>query len=143
MKKYINRKLYDTETARKCGEYEPNPYRSDFSWYCETLYQKRTGEFFLHGDGNAASPYSKSCGQNEWTGSEAIKPLTYEEAQKWAEEHLTGDEYIAIFGEPAEDERAQLNLHISAAVIQKLKRIATERGVSAGSLVEELVTKHL
>lgn len=143
MKKIINRKLYDTETARKCGEYEPNPYRSDFSWYCETLYQKRTGEFFLHGDGNAASPYSKSCGQNEWTGSEAIKPLTYEEAQKWAEEHLTGDEYVAIFGEPDEDERAQLNLHISAAVIHKLKRVATERGLSAGALVEELVTKHL
>ena len=143
MKKVINGKLYNTETARKCGEYEPNPYRSDFSWFCETLYLKKTGEFFLHGDGNAASPYSKSCGQNEWCGSEAIKPLTYDEAQKWAEEHLDGDEYIEIFGEPAEDERAQLNLHISAAVIQKLKRVATERGVSAGALVEELVTIYL
>lgn len=143
MKKVINGKLYNTETARRCGEFEPNPYRSDFSWYSETLYQKKTGEFFLHGDGNAASPYSKSCGQNEWCGSEEIQPLTYDEAQKWAEEHLDGDEYIAIFGEPAEDERAQLNLHISAAVIQKLKRVATERGVSAGALVEELVTNYL
>lgn len=143
MKKVINGKLYNTETARRCGEYEPNPYRSDFSWFCETLYLKKTGEFFLHGDGNAASPYSKSCGQNEWSGSEEIKPLTYDEAQKWAEEHLDGDAYIEIFGEPAEDERAQLNLHISAAVIQKLKRVATERGVSAGALVEELVTNHL
>lgn len=143
MKKVINSKLYNTETAKKCGEYEPNPYRSDFSWYCETLYLKKTGEFFLHGDGNAASKYNKSCGLNEWSGSEEIKPLTYDEAQKWAEEHLDGDEYIAIFGEPAEDERAQLNLHISAAVIQKLKRVATERGVSAGALVEELVTNYL
>lgn len=143
MKKVINSKLYNTETAKKCGEYEPNPYRSDFSWYRETLFLKKTGEFFLHGDGNAASKYSKSCGLNEWSGSEEIKPLTYDEAQKWAEEHLDGDEYIAIFGEPAEDERAQLNLHISAAVIQKLKRVATERGVSAGALVEELVTNYL
>lgn len=143
MKKVINGKLYDTETAKKCGEHEPNPYRSDFSWYCETLYQKRTGEFFLHGDGNATSPYSKSCGQNEWCGSEAIKPLTYEEAKKWAEEHLTGDEYVAIFGEPGEDENARLSLHLSAAAVARLKREAAIRGWTISAVVEDLIAQSL
>lgn len=143
MKKVINGKLYDTDTAKKCGEYEPNPYRSDFSWYCESLYQKRTGEFFLHGDGNAASPYSKSCGQNEWSGSEAIKPLTYDEAKKWAEEHLTGDEYISIFGEPSEDENARLSLHLSAAAVARLKREAAIRGWTISAVVEDLIAQSL
>ena len=92
MKKVINGKVYDTTTAKRLGEYEPSPYTSDFHWYCETLYQKKTGEFFLHGEGNAASKYSRSCGQNEWCGSEKILPMTYAEAQSWAEEHLDGDE---------------------------------------------------
>lgn len=143
MKKVINGKLYNTETARKCGEYEPTPYRSDFHWFCESLYQKKTGEFFLHGDGNAASPYSKSCGQNEWCGAEIIKPMSYTEALEWAEKHLTGDEYIAIFGEPEEDERAQLNLYLSAATVARLKKAAAEREQSVGALVEELVAQHL
>lgn len=32
------------------------------------------------------------------TGGEMIAPLTYENALKWAEEYLTGDEVDEIFG---------------------------------------------
>lgn len=140
MKKYINKKLYDTGSAKKCGEYEPNPYRSDFSWYCETLYQKKTGEYFLHGDGNAASKYSKSCGLNEWCGTEIIRPLTYEEAQEWAEKHLDGDEYIRIFGEPEENsEKTALNLHIRKDTAEKLKQAAAKAGKTVSEYIEGLI----
>ena len=140
MKKIINGKVYDTSTAKHLGEYEPNPYRSDFHWYCETLYQKKTGEFFLHGEGNAASPYSRSCGQNEWCGGERIEPLTFKEAQKWAEEHLDGDEYCKIFGEPNEDaEDVLLGVRVSAAAAARLKRISAETGRAQGKIVEELI----
>ena len=96
MKKIIRNKVYDTDTAQLLGEYAPDPYRSDFSYFCESLYRKKTGEFFLHGEGNAASKYARSCGQNEYCGGEKIVPLTYEDAQAWSEEHLDGDDYIAI-----------------------------------------------
>lgn len=140
MKKIINGKLYNTETAKKCGEHEPNPYRSDFSWYCESLYQKKTGEFFLHGDGNAASKYSKSCGLNEWSGTEVIKPMTYEEAQKWAEKHLDGDEYIRIFGDPEENsEKATLNLYIRKDTHEKLKQAAAKAGKTVSEYIEGLI----
>jgi len=126
MKKVINHKVYDTETAKKRGEHEPNPYRNDFSWYCETLYQKKTGEFFLHGDGNAASPY--------------IKPLTYEEAQKWAEKHLDGDEYIRIFGDPEENsEKGAINLYIRKDTSKKLKQAAAKAGVTVSEYIEGLI----
>lgn len=140
MKKYINRKLYDTGSAKKCGEYEPNPYRSDFSWYCETLYQKKTGEFFLHGDGNAASKYSKSCGLNEWRGTEIIRPLTYEEAQEWAEKHLDGDEYAEIFGDPEENaEKTTLNLYVRKDTAERLKQAAAKAGKTVSEYIEGLI----
>ena len=134
MKKVIKNKVYDTRTAKKCGEYEPNPYKNDFHWFCESLYQKKTGEFFLHGEGNAASPYNESC------GSEKIRPLTYEEAQEWAEEHLDGDDYIAIFGEPEEDGSVEaLNVRISSARMTKLRQAASRDGLTLVALVEKLI----
>lgn len=142
MKKIIKGKLYDTATAKRLGEYEPSPYRTDFHYFCETLYQKKTGEFFLHGEGNAASKYSRSCGQNERTGGEQIQPLTYAEAQEWAEEHLDGEDYCEIFGEPSEDEDdAALNLMISAAASAKLKKAAAQNGISLRAQVERWITE--
>lgn len=60
-------------------------------------------------------------------GSEKIKPLTYKEAQEWAEVHLDGEDYCAIFGEPDENEEdVLLGIRVSAAAAAKLKRIAAE-----------------
>ena len=136
MKKIIKNKVYDTETAQKCGEWDNGHYTNDFAYCAETLYQKKTGEFFLHGEGNAASKYSRSCGQNEWCGGEQIIPLTYAEAQKWAEEHLDGDEYIAIFGEPEEDDTCtKLTLSMSASQVAKLKQLAAQNGQQVGEFI--------
>ena len=101
MKKIINGKKYDTNTAEEIGMYTNGRSSADFSYFCETLYRKRTGEFFLHGHGGASSRYAQSVG-NSLTGGEKILPLTEGEAKSWAEDHLTGDEYEAIFGEVEE-----------------------------------------
>lgn len=100
MKKIINGKKYDTETAQMLGEYDN--CRRSFDYKCETLYRKKTGEFFLYGEGGANTEYSKVCGDNSWCGGERIIPLTVENAKKWAETHMTGDEYEKIFGEVEE-----------------------------------------
>ena len=44
------------------------------------------------------SKYSQKIGQNEWSGGQEIQPLTLQEAQEWAEEHLDADEYEQVFG---------------------------------------------
>lgn len=140
MKKVIKGKLYDTATAKKCGEYEPHPYRRDFNWYGEELYQKRTGEFFLYGAGNANSKYSCSCGQNEWRGDEKIIPLTYEQAHKWAEEHLDGDEYIKIFGEPEEpDSKTVASVSLKNSTLAKAKEEAAKAGISVSEYITNLI----
>lgn len=140
MKKVLKGKVYDTETAKKVASWYSSYARNDFHYYEEELYQKKTGEFFLYGEGNAASPYSKSCGQNEWCGSEKIVPLTFAEAQEWAEKHLDGDEYCEIFGEPDEDsEDVALNLIISAAASAKLKKAAAQNGISLRAQLERWI----
>ena len=101
MKKIINGRKYDTETAELIGYYTySNP--SDFYYVEESLYRKKTGEFFLDGEGGAASVYAETAGSNERYGGEKIIPLTVEEAKEWAEHHLDGDKYEEVFGEVEE-----------------------------------------
>lgn len=97
MKKIINGKKYDTDTAKILGS-AGYSHPGDFGHWKETLYHKRTGEYFLHGIGGAMSKYARRTGLNEWSGGEKIIPLTREEAQKWAEKHLNVEEYEEIFG---------------------------------------------
>ncbi len=141
MKKIINNKVYDTKTAKKMGSWDNNKYGS-FEYTHEVLYQKKTGEFFLYGEGGPMSRYAEPSGSNGWTSGEKIMPLTYAQAQKWAEEHLDGDEYEEIFGEIVEDEsKRTLNIYIKMTTYEKLKRMASEQGISVGEIIDNLVNE--
>lgn len=101
MKKIINGKKYNTETAKELGCWNNGFLPNDFNYCQETLYIKKTGEYFLHGEGGALTQYSeKTYGGS--TSGEDITPLTENEAKEWAEKHLTADEYENIFGEVEE-----------------------------------------
>ncbi|MCR5718682.1 MAG: hypothetical protein K6F80_06595, partial [Oscillospiraceae bacterium] len=85
--------------------------------------------------------YSKSVGQNCWSGDERIIPMTFDEAQEWAEEHLEAEEYEAIFGEVSEDGETKGVLYsLPLSAIEKVKRIATERRCSASKVIEDLIS---
>ena len=43
MKKVINRRMYNTDTAEEIDNYESHYLSSDFHYYEETLYRKKTG----------------------------------------------------------------------------------------------------
>lgn len=104
MRKIIDGKVYDTETAKFLAEFESNFAVNDFNWYMENLYIKKTGEYFLYGKGNGLTSYKKSMSGGGWTSGEKIIPLSEEEAQKWAEENIESKEYEEIFGEITEDD---------------------------------------
>lgn len=141
MKKIIDGKRYDTATAKKIG-CDGYSNRSDFGFWEETLYQKRTGEFFLHGVGGPASKYAETTGQNEWSGGEKIIPLEFENARKWAEDHLEADEYESAFGPVEEDDsRRLISLSLPATAAETLKRLASESGKSQSELVTEMILK--
>lgn len=140
MKKIINNKVYDTRTAECVGEWSNGCYTNDFNYCSEDLYRKRTGEFFLHGDGGAMSKYAVSSGNGNWGGGEKIIPLTYDAAQEWAQEHLSGEEYEAIFGEVVEDEsRSSVTVYMSTAAIERAKRAASQSAMSLSAYIESLI----
>ena len=101
MRKIINRKAYDTNTAEELGIWSNGYSPRDFVYTEETLFRKKTGEYFLYGFGGPRSKYAKRIADG-YTGGEMIIPMTQEEAELWAEEHLTTDEYETIFGEVEE-----------------------------------------
>lgn len=134
MKKVINGSLYDTETAKLLGEDSYSNPR-DFAHWRESLYRTKSGKYFLHGEGGAMTKYAVCVGLNEWSGGEKIIPLDLESAQKWAEEHLDGDEYIRAFGEPEE----RTTVMISAATKARLSDIKAKTGKSFGDIIAEAV----
>ena len=140
MKKIINGKLYDTDTAKSLG-YDSHPGGPrDFHYWHEELFQKRTGEFFLHGEGGPMSRYAQSRGQNEWSGGEKIIPLSYKAAAEWAEEHLSADDYQQIFGAISEEgDDVLISVSLPAGANAKLRRMAAEAGISLTAMIVKLI----
>lgn len=95
MKKVINGKMYNTETAKRVGYvwYDNSRYARPE----EELYLKKTGEFFLW-----SIPSSLYVLENDLQGYNGVYPLSEEEAKAWAEKNLDGEEYVELFGEVEE-----------------------------------------
>ncbi len=94
MRKIINGKKYDTETAKAMGKIHLTIDLSTdwfISWN-ERLYRKKSGEYFLYGYRNTG------CRSKE----ERITPLTEAKAKEWAEKCMEVDEYESVFGEVEE-----------------------------------------
>lgn len=140
MKKIINGKRYNTESAELCGSREYG-YPGDLNYVSEELYQKRTGEFFLHGEGGANSKYREEISMNSWSGGEKIIPLTDEEAREWTEEYLDLEDYEKLFTVTEEEDAGKKiqSFSLSGGVSAKLTRLSRAHGMSRSQIIEELV----
>ena len=125
MKKIIAGRRYDTDSAKKLANWDNGLPINDFSYTEETLYQKRTGEYFLYGESGAAGRYCRSTADGWTGGGAAIVPLTDEEAREWCERHLTAEEIEALWGEPEEDDTAQI-----------VRRLRSECGMTQAAFAE-------
>jgi hypothetical protein len=107
MKAIINGVRFDTDKAIEIGTGGSHGEVSttDFNFWTATLYKTpRSGRYFLAGRGGARSMFSRSAGQNSWTGGEAIIPFESEEAAfTWAQEELQAHEIEEHFGHMIED----------------------------------------
>ena len=144
MKKIIGGKVYDSDTARYVGSWDNGNFPNDLYYCAEELYCKKTGEYFLIGAGGAASKYSVGIGNNNWSGDTQIIPLTYDAAKEWAEKGLDADDYIAEFGEIAEDDTKRVvTINITTSLYESVKRTASERGTTISALIEDALRKYL
>lgn len=142
MKKIINGKLYNTETAKCLGEWNNGERYGEFTYCEESLYKTKSGAYFIHGWGGPLSKYAKSDGNNSWSGGSHIEPVSYSAARDWAEEHLDADEYMELFGEVEEagtDKEATL-IYLTSKTKFKLERMKSETGKSLSQIIEEKFT---
>lgn len=140
MKKIINGRKYDTATAREVAEWTGDFSRRDFRWTHEVLYQKRTGEYFIYGEGGPESKYAVAYGDGGCQGGRRIVPLSYESARSWAEENLSPDDYEAEFGECSEDgSTSPIMLNLPTSARAALDREASRTGRSRAAIVAALI----
>ena len=141
MKKIIKGKQYDTDKARYLG---CDNGGESLSRWSEALYQKRTGEFFLHGEGGPMTRYAVATGDHNWKGGAEIMPLTFEMARQWAEEHLDADIYGQIFGMPDEDaEQVTISAKLPADLITRARNKAQVQGTSLTAIIEAALNKYV
>lgn len=142
MKKVIKGSLYNTETAQELG-YTGYSNSTDFEYWYEALYRTRSGKYFLYCEGGPLSKYAIVEGDNR-SGDVKIAAFSREDARKWAEKNLDGDEYIAAFGNPEEDEMTVLHLEPFPAAAKALLQSEKEKtGRSYTEIVAELIENNL
>lgn len=94
MKRVINGKVYNTETADELHTYAPYENTSDFHFFTETLYVTKKGAYFVAGEGGAMSAYAESLGGGSYGGGSGIRVLSKAEAMEWLEE--TGGDDVLV-----------------------------------------------
>lgn len=143
MKKIINGKVYDTDTARYVGG---DGGGDGFSRWSEDLYQKRTGEFFLFGEGGPATKYAEYVdGNNAWSNGSKIIPLNVDAAREWVEKHLDAEDYEALFGVPDEDgtERTAISALLPAGLIKRARQRAADDKTTLTAVIDTALTQYL
>jgi hypothetical protein len=135
MKKIINNKVYDTDTAKAVGTLDNG--MDDMLLEYQTLYRKRTGEFFLYKFGGAKTQYARMDGDT-WRSGEYITLIEPGKAKEWAKENLTEDEYNAVWEAP-QTGKTPIFLNLSPASATKLREISAARGQTLSATVEQLI----
>lgn len=143
MKKIIGGKRYDTDKAELIGSTSYGGGPRDFHHWSEELYRKRTGEFFLYGEGGPSSKYSVQVELNSWSGGERITPLTYDEAKEWVEKYLDADKYEELFGVVEDLSKTVITLSVPMAVADMLRREAAKTGKSISEIASNLIMAEL
>lgn len=95
MKKVINGKLYNTETAKCIDWVNVGNGKNDLNGYEETLYVTKKGNFFLHGEG--WGKYMKPSPMGGYGYGESIIPITKKEAENWVEENCSAETFEELF----------------------------------------------
>lgn len=86
MKKIIDGKTYNTETAIRMGRYYNGFSSNDFRNIDECLYLTKKGTFFLAGEGGPMTKYAQQYGDSSGSG-DGMEILTKAEALEWRERH--------------------------------------------------------
>ena len=102
MKKIVNGKSYNTETATEICDIGNGLRKGDFKWDDSALYVTKKGAFFLAGEGGPSSRWARQH-SNMWIEGSGIATLSKGEALSLAEEHAPTDVIEEFFGDMIEE----------------------------------------
>ena len=80
MKRIIDGKTYNTETATKVCDTGNDLGVTDFGHEDSALYVTKKGAFFIVGNGGPMSRFARAESQNSWSGGSGMIPLDRGEA---------------------------------------------------------------
>jgi hypothetical protein len=98
MKKVIEGKIYNTETAECLCDVGNNLSARDFHHNHSKLFVTEKGAFFVAGGGGPLSLWSVSVGNNGTSGSNGIYLVTRDEARVMLENRNKGEGLFARLG---------------------------------------------
>ena len=139
MEKIISGKRYNTDTAKRVGYWAAN-ITDNLNRVEETLYRKKTGEFFLFGEGGPRTRYAGWTETGDLCGGEKIIPMSEEAARKWAEQSLSAEEYGAIFTTPSFG-RVNRSVSLTERAAEKAEAAAEKEKISFSAYIERLILK--
>lgn len=103
MKKIIDGKIYNTETADLLYSDDNGLGHSDFNFVDETLYKTKKGKYFVHGEGGAMTDYGKNTWGNARCAGEDILPLSTQEAIALLEKYNAHEVLLSEFSDYIEE----------------------------------------
>lgn len=83
MKKVINGKSLNTNTAKFLGSYCNFLHITDWNYIYQEVYKTKTGVYFMYAEGGAATEYCEINGDGSKDRGNAIELLTIDEANAW------------------------------------------------------------
>lgn len=136
MKKVINKKVYDTDKAKKIGDWDNGLYGNDINACAEALYRTKSGAYFLHGSGGANTKYATVTGSS-WGSGEKIIPLDEDTAKEWAGKHLPAEAFGSAFEHIPKSKCVSAIL--KADQLEKLDRLRRETGKTISAIISDAV----
>ena len=141
MFKVINGRRYNTDSATEMARVEEYD-RTDRRWYCDTLYRKMNGEFFLFGMGDSESKYSKTISDGIKVGGFNFIPMTFYEARDWSKDNLGSEKFKEIFGLFESDkglDKRTVTYRLSLNTLDKIARLADESRLTKSEIIEKAI----
>lgn len=141
MRKVIRGRVYDTDTARRVlrveGRIDPGDPRT---WRCESLFRKRTGEYFIAGRGGAETRWADVSQAGGPMPGEGVVPVGYDQAREWMEAHAGDGGCLGEFGVAAKASGSVvMYARVRASSKAVLDREAARSGRTRGEILDELL----
>lgn len=98
MKRIIDGKSYNTDTADCICTIPCSYYPGDFQYHNTKLYRSPKGQYFIAGMGGPMTIWAESVGNSGTSGGSGMRLIDEEEAREWAESACLDEEEMTAAG---------------------------------------------